>query len=64
MIRELGLEFVGFELAGREHARAYRSRYPDDPHMLDLANWSELEATRPGMFAGMYLFWVRLPETA
>jgi SAM-dependent methyltransferase len=63
MIRELGLEFVGFELAGRAHAREYRSRYPDDPHMLDLANWSELESSRPGMFSGMYLFWVRRPGT-
>lgn len=61
MIHELGLEFVGFELAGRDHARAYRRRYPDDPDMLDLANWSELETSRPGMFSGMYLFWVRRP---
>ncbi len=61
MIRALGLEFVGFELAGRDHAREYRVRYPGDPDMLDLGNWAELEASRPGMFSGMYLFWVRKP---
>lgn len=61
MIRELGLEFVGFELAGRDHAREYRRRFPDDPDMLDLHSWAELEASRPGMFSGMYLFWVRKP---
>ena len=61
MIRTLGLEFVGFELAGRDHAREYRARYPGDPDMLDLRNWAELEASRPGMFSGMYLFWVRKP---
>jgi SAM-dependent methyltransferase len=61
MIAGLGLEFVGFELASRASARAYRARFPDDPAMLSLANWDAFEADHPGTFAGMFLFWVRDP---
>jgi Flp pilus assembly protein TadD/SAM-dependent methyltransferase len=58
MIAELELEFVGFELASRASARAYRARFPDDPAMLSLADWDAFEADHPGTFAGMFLFWV------
>lgn len=61
MIGELGLEFLGFELSSRALARAYRSAWPDDPDMTNLANWDAFEHAHPGTFAGMYLFWVRDP---
>lgn len=55
----LGLEFLGFELASGIAAREYRKRYPNDARMQNLGNWAEFEATHPGTFSGMYLFWVR-----
>jgi 2-polyprenyl-3-methyl-5-hydroxy-6-metoxy-1,4-benzoquinol methylase len=64
MIDELGLEFLGFELASRATARAYRERFPDDPTMRSLENWDAFEADHPGTFAGMFLFWVRDPGLA
>jgi hypothetical protein len=59
MLNRLGLEFVGFELAGRAASREYRRRYPEDRNMVDLSNWSEFEVDHPETFAGMYLFWAR-----
>jgi hypothetical protein len=64
MIDELGLEFLGFELASRATARAYLERFPDDPTMRSLENWDAFEADHPGTFAGMFLFWVRDPGVA
>lgn len=61
MIAELGLEFLGFELASRDNARRYRERYPDDPEMRDLSRWHIFEQDEPGTFSGMYLFWLRRP---
>jgi Flp pilus assembly protein TadD/2-polyprenyl-3-methyl-5-hydroxy-6-metoxy-1,4-benzoquinol methylase len=60
MLKQLRLEFVGFELAGALAKKEYRRRYPDDPDMRDLSNWAEFEKDRPETFAGMYLFWARL----
>ena len=57
-LRELGLEFLGFETSGAVR-RAYVERFPDDPERLDLANWSTFEEERPATFAAMYQFWVR-----
>src|SRR5581483_9792102 len=57
-LRELDLEFLGFEL-GAAVKRAYVGRFPGDPSGLDLAGWSAFEAERPATFAAMYQFWVR-----
>jgi len=58
MLAELGLEFLGFELSPAL-ARAYRTRFPDDPRMTDLAHWDALEAEMPNSFIGMFVFWCR-----
>jgi ubiquinone/menaquinone biosynthesis C-methylase UbiE len=58
----LGLRFLGFEFpdSGITAAR-YRSRFPADPAMADLANWDRYEKDHPDTFARMYQFWVRKP---
>jgi Flp pilus assembly protein TadD/SAM-dependent methyltransferase len=57
-LRELDLEFLGFELDARTR-RAYAGRFPGDPEGTDLGNWARFEAERPDTFAAMYPFWVR-----
>ena len=58
MLDALGLRFNGFLLAP-DVATRYAERYPSDPGMENLANWDRLEAELPGMFAGMYIFWLQ-----
>ncbi len=58
-LRELGLEFIGFEPDDPLLLRAYRAQYPDDPSATSLANWTRFEAQHPDTFAAMYQFWVR-----
>lgn len=57
-LRAHGLRFIGFEVDAAAQ-QTYRSMFPADPAMADLAHWHELEASRPGTFAGMYQFWVQ-----
>lgn len=56
MLDEMGLRFLGFSVAAPVTA-AYRSAFPQDPAMIDLANWEALERARPSTFVGMYQFW-------
>ncbi|MBM3483193.1 MAG: methyltransferase domain-containing protein [Alphaproteobacteria bacterium] len=58
-LEALGLEFLGFNLASPEIARAYVQRFPDDPLMRSLPNWQAFEADNPDTFAAMYQFWCR-----
>jgi SAM-dependent methyltransferase len=57
-IAENGLAFVGFEL---DHftSQRYRTRFPNDKAMTDLASWDDFEREQPNTFAGMYQFWVQ-----
>lgn len=61
MLDELGLEFLGFDLAGPEIARAYAAANPQDPGMTDLAAWQAFEEANPSAFRTMYNFWCRKP---
>ncbi|HWC62223.1 MAG TPA: class I SAM-dependent methyltransferase, partial [Rhizomicrobium sp.] len=54
---EHGLAFLGFELDDAV-VDAYRRRFRDDPAAVDLDHWAAFEADHPGMFAGMYRFWI------
>lgn len=64
MIETLGLEFLGFEfLFGQPKAR-YAERFPDDPDMINLANWHEFELLYPDTFAGTDPMWLRKPDAA
>jgi tetratricopeptide (TPR) repeat protein len=62
MLKQLKLEFLGFELPSNEIARSYRSAYPGDPDMRSLDNWQRFEQEHEGTFSRMYLFWASAPE--
>ncbi|HEY6864503.1 MAG TPA: class I SAM-dependent methyltransferase, partial [Burkholderiales bacterium] len=57
-LRELDLEFLGFDVDSRVK-RAYAERFPGDRAAADLENWAAFEAEHPDTFAAMYQFWVR-----
>jgi tetratricopeptide (TPR) repeat protein len=57
MLREVGLEFLGFEFADPAVPAAYQRRFPDDPAASSLANWARFEEENPEVFVGMYQFW-------
>ncbi len=51
------LGFLGFELDDAV-LDAYRRRFPGDAAATDLTHWESFEREHPGMFAGMYAFWI------
>ena len=59
LLTDLGLDFLGFELADLGIAASYRARFPDDRTLCDLDHWHRFETDRPDTFAQMYQFWVR-----
>jgi hypothetical protein len=59
MLRALGLEFLGFDLADDRTVRAYRAENPADPAATDLARWARFEAGHPNTFSGRSVFWCR-----
>jgi Flp pilus assembly protein TadD/2-polyprenyl-3-methyl-5-hydroxy-6-metoxy-1,4-benzoquinol methylase len=56
------LSLLGFELNDAVLA-AYRKRFPQDRAATDLACWEAFEADHPGLFGGMYIFWVQAGGT-
>jgi SAM-dependent methyltransferase len=58
-LRDLGLEFLGFELPAPEVGARYLARFPSNPAMDNLENWHAFEQSEPDTFFGMYQFWVR-----
>jgi tetratricopeptide (TPR) repeat protein/SAM-dependent methyltransferase len=54
------VEFAGF-LPEPTIMRRFTARFPDRAALLDLDCWHSLETEVPGLFAGMYQFWVRKP---
>jgi len=59
-IQSHNLGLLGFELDETVLA-AYRKRFPQDGAATDLACWETFEAEHPGLFGGMYIFWVQKP---
>jgi 2-polyprenyl-3-methyl-5-hydroxy-6-metoxy-1,4-benzoquinol methylase len=55
-----GLTFLGFD-TGEDVIGAYRARFPGDAAAVKLENWAAFEADHPGLFAGMYQFWIQKP---
>jgi 2-polyprenyl-3-methyl-5-hydroxy-6-metoxy-1,4-benzoquinol methylase len=54
-----GLELLGMEPPDDATADLYRTAFPDDPDLRNLAHWDRFEAARPWTFGGMYRFWAR-----
>jgi tetratricopeptide (TPR) repeat protein/SAM-dependent methyltransferase len=57
-IAENGIEFLGFT-ADASIVHQFQARFPQAEAMADLALWDAFETDNPGVFAGMYQFWVR-----
>jgi tetratricopeptide (TPR) repeat protein/SAM-dependent methyltransferase len=58
-LKQLGLEFLGFELSNPVVKDMYHERFPENIACDSLDNWELLEIEKPQIFAGMYQFWVR-----
>ncbi len=61
MLRELGLDFLGFQHGDPSLAARYRARFPADREMRSLGLWHEFEKENPATFGNCYNFWVRKP---
>jgi len=59
-IQNHNLNLLGFELDEAVLA-AYRTRFPQDKAATNLGLWEAFEADHPGLFGGMYIFWIRKP---
>jgi len=57
VLDELELEFIGFEPPFPGVLNDYRQFNPTDADMRDLSGWDRFEATRPDLFASLYVFW-------
>jgi len=60
-IQSHDLRLLGFELDDAVLA-AHRKRFPQDRAATDLACWEAFEADHPGLFGGMYMFWIQKPS--
>ncbi len=56
-LRELGLEFCGFELGNEPLGRKFKFEFSDEEDFYDLEKWHAFEDKNPTAFAGMYQFW-------
>ena len=54
-LREVGLEFSGFE--GTDLISDFREIYGQQTDIRDLSLWNEYERRNPQAFIGMYQFW-------
>lgn len=57
LLNKAGLRFAGFLIDRPEHKHLYQQRFPDDPAMVNLANWDLLEQEIPDLFDRMMQFW-------
>lgn len=57
MLDELGLTFIGWELADLGTVDDYRRAHPEDPAMTDLDAWHAFEQTHPRAFEQCYQLW-------
>ena len=56
-----GLRFLGFEVASNLLEK-YRTRFPSDAAMTNVAQWHRFETENPHTFGGMYQFWIEKPK--
>ncbi len=54
---ELALDFIGFDPPIPGVLHDYRLFNPEDAEMTDLSAWERFEASRPDLFAALYVFW-------
>jgi hypothetical protein len=57
-LRDNDLALLGFDIK-RDVLQAYVQRFPDDQAATNLDQWQAFEHEHPGIFIGMYQFWVQ-----
>ena len=57
MLREVDLKFLGLAELPQEAVARYRSLYPNDARMADIASWDSYELQYPDTFSRMFLLW-------
>jgi hypothetical protein len=57
-VGENEIEFLGF-VADSDVISRFRARSPQPDAGRDLGLWQDFETENPGVFAGMYQFWIR-----
>ena len=57
-LRDLGLEFLGFELKLSTVRNRFKKLYPENNALSSLELWHRFELANPDTFRGMYQFWV------
>jgi tetratricopeptide (TPR) repeat protein/SAM-dependent methyltransferase len=57
-VGENEIEFLGF-VADSDAINRFRARFPQPDAGRDLGLWQDFETENPGVFAGMYQFWIR-----
>ncbi len=58
MIKELDLEFLGFEFGNDKNLKKFKERHPDKAARRSLELWHRFELENPDAFIGMYQFWL------
>ena len=61
-IKQLNLEFLGFEFPDFHTIRKYQECYPEDKQALNLELWDAYEQANPETFASQYVFWCKKIE--
>ena len=59
LIRDAGLEFIGFDLYDQSVLSDFRQMFPDSNAQFVMKNWGVFEEKYPDTFASMYVFWCR-----
>jgi tetratricopeptide (TPR) repeat protein len=58
-LKELGLNFLGFELKQSWIRRKFIEQYPEKNAIVSFPLWHQFELENPNTFNGMYQFWVQ-----
>ena len=58
-LKDLGLKFLGFEIIEVSTMRSFSKLYSDKDALVSLPLWHQFELKNPGIFRGMYQFWVQ-----
>ena len=59
ILKDLQLEFIGFDFSVLSIKERFKLLFPDDEFMTSLQNWYQYEQKYPDTFKGMYQFWVK-----
>jgi len=59
ILKDLNLEFIGFEISKTSTKTQYSKLFPDDKKNISLDNWHQFEMNNPDTFSDLYQFWVR-----